>query len=268
LALLTLFALVGISFVLYAQAEATAARVARESESLSAPDAEPELLLAYFLGQLIYDVDDARGVYSALRGHGLARLAYGNDDEAINDTAFNGTGRLHTGPGTYGNPFPIDDYLLVNYTYYPGDGFLHDPERLGWRAGIRPLSVGPGQHEHPSRRPSPAAARRQQQRTGHSRRDAVGHHGRRFRVTPASTSGITAAGRPWSIRVGSLLTVDSGSNQETVRVLAITPTSFTAVFTRSHARGFRIVGRGNPGPRSRYNPADDPEVVPYYSIIN
>jgi hypothetical protein len=87
-------------------------------------------------------------------------------------------------------------------------------------------------------------------------------------VVPASMSGTTDTGRPWSIRVGSLLTVDVGSNQETVRVAAVTPTSFTATFTRSHASGFRIVGRGNPGPRVRYNPADDPEVVPYFSIIH
>jgi hypothetical protein len=86
-------------------------------------------------------------------------------------------------------------------------------------------------------------------------------------VVPANMSGITDTGRSWSIRAGSFVTVDRGSNQETVRVLATTPTSFTAVFTRPHASGFRIVGRGNPGPRSRYNPADDPEVVPYYSII-
>jgi hypothetical protein len=87
-------------------------------------------------------------------------------------------------------------------------------------------------------------------------------------ITPASMSGVTDVGRPWNIRVGSLLTVDSGNNQETVRVTAITPTSFMALFTRPHASGFRIVGRGNPGPRSRYNPAEDPEVVPYYSIID
>jgi hypothetical protein len=85
-------------------------------------------------------------------------------------------------------------------------------------------------------------------------------------VTPASMSGNS--GRPWAIQVGSLVNVDSGSNQETVRVTAVTPTSFTAVFTRSHAAGFRITGRGNPGPRSRYNPADEPDVIPYYSIIN
>jgi hypothetical protein len=86
-------------------------------------------------------------------------------------------------------------------------------------------------------------------------------------VIPVSMSGSTTTGRPWSIQVGSLLTVDSGANQETVRVIATTPTSFTAVFARPHPSGFGIVVRGNPGPRSHYNPADDPEVVPYYSII-
>jgi hypothetical protein len=50
-------------------------------------------------------------------------------------------------------------------------------------------------------------------------------------------------------------------------VTAVTPTSFTAVFTLPHARGFRIGGRGNPGPRPRYDPAADPEVVPYFSVI-
>lgn len=86
-------------------------------------------------------------------------------------------------------------------------------------------------------------------------------------VVPANMSGLTDTGRSWSIRVGSLVTVDRGSNQEMVRVLATTPTSFTAVFARPDASGFPIVGRDNPGPRSRYNPADDPDVVPYYSII-
>src|SRR6516165_6363630 len=91
LALLTLFALLGITFVLYADAEATTARIHREAESLDHPDIEPELLLAYFLGQLIYDVDDTRGVYSALRGHSLARLVYGCHDEGTEDAPFNGT---------------------------------------------------------------------------------------------------------------------------------------------------------------------------------
>jgi hypothetical protein len=134
LALLTLFAAIGITFVLYADAEATAARIHREAESLDHPEVEPELLLAYFLGQLIYDVEDTQGVYSALRGHSLARLMYGYHEEGTDSAPFNGTGRLHTGPETHLNPFQIDDYLLINYTYFPGDGFLRDPERMGRRA--------------------------------------------------------------------------------------------------------------------------------------
>jgi hypothetical protein len=86
-------------------------------------------------------------------------------------------------------------------------------------------------------------------------------------VSPASMSGTSGAGRPWRIQVGSLLTIDRGGNEETSRVTAVTPASFTAVFTLPHARGFRIGGRGNPGPQPRYDPAADPEVVPYYSVI-
>lgn len=133
LALLTLFAAIGLAFVLYADAEATAARIAREAQAQTVPDVDPELLLACFLGQLIYDVDDTVGVYSALRGHSLARLLYGYRAEGTDNLPFNGTGRLHTGPETYMNPFGIDDYLLVNYTFFPDDGFLRDPERLGRR---------------------------------------------------------------------------------------------------------------------------------------
>ena len=141
IALLTLFAVVGLSFVLYTQTEAAAARAYREAESPSRPDVDPELALAYFLGQLLYDVDDGAGVYSALRGHRLARLTYGLDDDpgAENATPFNGTGRLH-GPSVFapaaGAPAEAkDEWNLVNYTYFPADGFLRDPERLGWRAG-------------------------------------------------------------------------------------------------------------------------------------
>ena len=35
------------------------------------------MLLAYFLGQLIYDADDVNGTFSAMRGHSLARNMYG-----------------------------------------------------------------------------------------------------------------------------------------------------------------------------------------------
>src|SRR6185437_10996268 len=97
------------------------------------PDIDPELLLAHFLGQLIYDVpDDESGVYSALRGHSLARTMYGYNGGAraasasplaANIVPFNGVGRLYAP-----SPFPaLNDRQLLNYTYYPGDAFLRDP---------------------------------------------------------------------------------------------------------------------------------------------
>ena len=58
LAMLTLFAIIGISFVLVATAQADAARLARESETQSTPDIDPEAAFALFLGQLLYPVSD------------------------------------------------------------------------------------------------------------------------------------------------------------------------------------------------------------------
>jgi hypothetical protein len=140
LAMLTLFAIVGISFVLYAQSEATSARVARDTETAQRADMDPEQCLALFLSQLIYDVnDDMSGVGSALRGHSFARTMYGYsypilDTPGINVVPYNGVGRLHY-PGPFHNS---DNYNLVNYTWFSTDpilgGAVRDPERIGRRA--------------------------------------------------------------------------------------------------------------------------------------
>jgi hypothetical protein len=152
LALLTLFAIVGLTFVLYADAEATSSRIFREApypRNGSLPNAtlivDPNVALA----QLIYDVPDASfansgpNVYSAIRGHSLARDMYGYN-YTWNPTAqlpnpplnniypFNGTGRLH-----YASVLGLaDDALVPNYTYYSADGFVRDPERYGTRANL------------------------------------------------------------------------------------------------------------------------------------
>jgi hypothetical protein len=61
LSLLTLLALLGLTFVLYATASRESARVSLEAETLSRPDIDPEMLASYFLGQLLYDAPDDEG---------------------------------------------------------------------------------------------------------------------------------------------------------------------------------------------------------------
>jgi hypothetical protein len=164
--LLTLFAILGLAFVLYADASRESARQYLEAETQHRPDVDPELLLSHFLGQLLFDAaDDETGVYSGLRGHSLSRNMLGMNyavaadgsiprntngelvDSAgniLNDVPFNGTGRQHGDSHYAKSPLLADDspakddYNFVNYTYFAGDGFLRDPERQGWRAGLRP----------------------------------------------------------------------------------------------------------------------------------
>src|SRR5262245_50049998 len=108
LALLTLFAIVGLSFVLYAQAEADASRIYREDKNLRLPVESADRMWSFALSKLIYDEFDDSGVYSAMRGHSLARSIYGQDNygftSAISGTtvfgpnllAFSGTGRMQS----------------------------------------------------------------------------------------------------------------------------------------------------------------------------
>lgn len=142
LALLTLFAIVGITFVLYADAEAASARVAREAETQQRADVDPQQALSYFLGQLIYDVNDASGYGSALRGHSLSRLMYGYNYAAAGASPipdalpYSGVGRLH-----YQGALGQDDYTLINYTWFSSDGFLRFPERYNGSPGNDPTKA-------------------------------------------------------------------------------------------------------------------------------
>ncbi len=147
LVLLALFSVVAVTFVFFSNTESRSARIHLDAQSQLHPDVDPEVLLSYFMGQLLYDApDDERGVYSGLRGHSLARTMFGGayviapDGTAVyagNDVPYNGAGRLHTGPGSYHNPFGVDDHRLINYTYHSADGFVRDPERLN-PVGPRP----------------------------------------------------------------------------------------------------------------------------------
>ena len=56
--LLTLFLVVGIAFVLYAESQATSARIYREATTYRDKYPTPEELMGWSLGSLIYDADD------------------------------------------------------------------------------------------------------------------------------------------------------------------------------------------------------------------
>jgi hypothetical protein len=171
LAMLTLFAVVGLAFVFYADAEAVSARHFREAESLTQPDVNPEQAFSYFLSQLIFPVGDTDGIYSALRGHDLSTLKFGNNETFFfffDSTPWNGFGRLHEEipvPLKDGTSVTLDGYDMINYTYFrddpdlvPQNKFLRDPERLGVRDGkiedpithkitvVNPLSKTPNQY--------------------------------------------------------------------------------------------------------------------------
>src|SRR5579885_2650293 len=81
--LLTLFAILGLAFVFYAQSQADASRFYREAQTPSQASAglfatPPDVLFGDFLRQLLYDTpDDSTGVPSALRGHSLGRTMFG-----------------------------------------------------------------------------------------------------------------------------------------------------------------------------------------------
>jgi hypothetical protein len=123
MALLSLFAVVGLSFVFYADAEAVAAQNNREAQLKAQPDVDPELAAAYFLNQLLYPSDN---VYSAMQGHDLARSIFGFNPNALNFTPYNGIGRQSYAPAGVNDPD-----LGVPYANLINHGAFWDPNPPG-----------------------------------------------------------------------------------------------------------------------------------------
>jgi hypothetical protein len=81
--------------------------------------------------------------YLRLNPDGTVVLSDGSSAPYTRTGPYSGTGRLH-------NVLPLnapvlggqDEYPYINYTFFPGDGILRDPERLGWRASSAG-AVGP-----------------------------------------------------------------------------------------------------------------------------
>ncbi|MFL5329637.1 MAG: hypothetical protein ACJ8C4_12060 [Gemmataceae bacterium] len=160
-ALLALFAVVGLGYVMYAESAATSARMSSEGQNVVTEVAkmDPQILMARALGDLIYDCyDDARGVYSSMRGNSLARAMYGwnyqdsdyGTDDFVpeyvtangpprtkvisnpNTVPWNGLGKLHyTDPNlaaqTGGQS--MDTFDIINFAPLRTDPLVRDPER-------------------------------------------------------------------------------------------------------------------------------------------
>ncbi len=140
LALLTLFAIVGLTFVFYAQGQQTASLHWREATP--PPTTDPQMLMNWSLAQLLFGPNhDETGAGSAMRGHSLADTKFGYNQAVLNSQPYSGTGRLHY-PFT---PLNTDDYELINYTYFQQDGFCRDPEYTGSRANPKADPAAAGQ---------------------------------------------------------------------------------------------------------------------------
>jgi hypothetical protein len=96
--MLTLFAIVGITFVFLSDQQAQASRFYADSEHRSRPD--PDTLFSYALNQWVYDTGN---MASSLRTHGLVPSMYGQ----AGNTPFNGIGR------TYGRETNLLSWLPV-----------------------------------------------------------------------------------------------------------------------------------------------------------
>jgi len=139
LALLTLFAIVGITFVMVAGASAEKQRILRDAAGGdTGPPFTDDGTAAFraFLSGLIYDVaDDATGLQSSIRGHSLVATMYGRYGAQFPlqggaTVAWNGIGTFSEPATTAG----INRQILLNYRQWPGITQVYDPEFSGERA--------------------------------------------------------------------------------------------------------------------------------------
>lgn len=116
IAMLALFAAVGLSFAFYAEFEADAARFYRQS--VLPPDItdalDREKLIAFGLGQLIYGVDPAKYPGSKMAGNSLGESMYGIVGGTV---PFNGVGRPRPDTTTPLDQLSPFEGINVPYTY-------------------------------------------------------------------------------------------------------------------------------------------------------
>ncbi len=132
LAMLALFAVLGLSFVLYADSQAGSARNNKIAENRDSPP-DPVLACQQYLLTQLFDVGDTGDdLMNPLRGHSLARTKYGYQATFPRLSAFVGSGTLNeTIPAGKipGVAAPMSRTQIVNHTFIPAFGVVVDPER-------------------------------------------------------------------------------------------------------------------------------------------
>jgi hypothetical protein len=111
MALLALFAVMGLTFVFYAESESLAARNRRTFETTDLNDISPERIFNHVLGQVIYDTEDTK---SALFGLSLGRSIYGVPG---GNTPYNGIGLDLASVTKLPLPTPLKDNINAPYTF-------------------------------------------------------------------------------------------------------------------------------------------------------
>ncbi|MSR31493.1 MAG: hypothetical protein EXR99_08315 [Gemmataceae bacterium] len=153
-AFLALFTIMGVTYLLYADSQLRQSLDDINGQDLRQDpvrmvDLPPQFMLNFFLERFLYDQPDMDinlttgattnptpdSIYSALRGHSLARNAFSWNDTpyAFNDKPFTGIGKLNKKVPLPGGP-DVEEWKIANHTYFSG-GPLFDPER-GQRSAV------------------------------------------------------------------------------------------------------------------------------------
>lgn len=123
IALLTLFAIAGLSFALYAGSAATGSRIGREAEDKKAVDMPDSASAANAaIRHVIFPVNDSdvTSLMSAFRGHSLAETMYGYNRTGGNDLAYNGIGPFQQSLVIPGIALPIPRSQVINFSLWQG----------------------------------------------------------------------------------------------------------------------------------------------------
>lgn len=139
LTLIALFAVIGLSFALYAESEALGARMRREAKATSDDPPPVDAMANRFLGQLLYgDGHGGNALLNAMRGYSMATMVYGNDPNGGNNIPYNGIGTVHQDLGptglNLGIPGLTDRRQIVNWSLQfdrtTNTSRVFDPEHL------------------------------------------------------------------------------------------------------------------------------------------